>query len=69
MIFGEKYFSCYILLTEETVLSGSLYFVRYWALCVLYLFFTKCDAINSEINRIFQIKPFFRRDQKVNTKV
>ena len=38
MIFKEKYFSCYILLTDQTELSGSFYFVRYWAICVLQLF-------------------------------
>ena len=37
MIFEEKYFSCYILLTDQTSLSGCLYFVR-WIVWVLQLF-------------------------------
>ena len=35
MIFEEKYFSGYIILTDSILLSGCLYFVRYWAICVL----------------------------------
>ena len=34
----EKYFSCYILLTDQISLSDCLYFLRYWAICVLHLF-------------------------------
>ena len=37
-IFQEKYFSCYILLIGIISLPGSLYFLRYWAICVLQLF-------------------------------
>ena len=36
--FKEKYFSCYILLTDHVLLSGCFYFLRYWAICVLQLF-------------------------------
>ena len=39
MIFEEKYFWSYILLPDQISLSDSLYFVRYWAICVLQLFF------------------------------
>ena len=35
MIFQEKYFSCYILLTYRASLSGCLYFLRYWTVHVL----------------------------------
>ena len=38
MIFQEKYFSCYILLTYQISFSNCLYFSRYWAICVLQLF-------------------------------
>ena len=38
MIFLEKYFSCYILLTDQISLSDCLYFWKYWAICVLQLF-------------------------------
>ena len=34
----ENYFFCYILLTDQVSLSGCLYFVRYWSVCVLQLF-------------------------------
>ena len=36
--FWKKYFSCYILLIDEMLLSGYLYFMRYWAIYVLQLF-------------------------------
>ena len=32
--FEEKYFPCYILLTDQIPLSGCLYFVRYWEISV-----------------------------------
>ena len=35
MIFGEKYIFCCILLTDQISLFVCLYFVRYWAMCVL----------------------------------
>ena len=34
MIFQEKCFPCYILLTDRISLSDCLYFLRYWAICV-----------------------------------
>ena len=36
--FSTKMFPCYILLTDQISLSGCLYFLRYWAICVLQLF-------------------------------
>ena len=36
--FSEQRFSCYILLTDQISLSDCLYFLRYWAICVLRLF-------------------------------
>ena len=38
MIFEEKYFSCYILLTDQISLASCLYFLKYWATNVLQLF-------------------------------
>ena len=38
MIFQEKCFTCYILLTDQISLSDRLPFSRYWAICVLQLF-------------------------------
>ena len=35
MVFEEKYFSPYIPLSDQISLSGCLYFVRYWAICVV----------------------------------
>ena len=37
MIFQEKYFSCYILLSVQIYLPGHHYFLRYYARCVLQL--------------------------------
>ena len=37
MIFKEKYFSDYILLTDKISLSGCIFFVRHWAICTLQL--------------------------------
>ena len=38
MIFQEKCFSCYILLNDQISMSDSLYFSRYWTICVSQLF-------------------------------
>ena len=38
MIFQEKCFSFYILLTDQLLLFHCLYFLRNWAICVLQLF-------------------------------
>ena len=56
IIFQEKCFS-YVLLTDQISLSDCLYFLRYWAICVLQLFVSQ--VINSEINLIFLIRQFF----------
>ena len=31
--FQQKCFSCYILLTDQILLSGCFYFLRHWAIC------------------------------------
>ena len=36
--FREKYFSCYILLTDQISLCDCLYFLRYWVIYLLWLF-------------------------------
>ena len=36
-IFEEKYLFCHIQLIDQVSLSGCLYFVKYWAICVLQL--------------------------------
>ena len=35
MIFQEKCFSCYILLTDQVPLPKCLYFLSFWSICVL----------------------------------
>ena len=68
MIFQEKCFSCYILLTDQILLSDYLYFSRYWAICVLQLFcYPGCEVITFESKPLFLIKPLLY-DQKVKTK-
>ena len=37
VIFQEKCFSCYILLTDKIPFPDCLYFLRYWSICVLQL--------------------------------
>ena len=50
MIFQDKYFSCYILLTDQILLPVCLYFLRYWAIYALQLFiFQSVQARNQEI--------------------
>ena len=78
IIFEEKYISCSILMIDQISLSGYLYFVRYWAVCLLQLFFlfvcfsiisiAGCDVMNSEVKPIFLIMLFFLHEQKVVTK-
>ena len=45
MIFQEKYFSFYILSTDQILLSGSLYLLRYWT---IYLY---CNYLLSSLWR------------------
>ena len=55
MIFQEKCFSCYILITDQISLSDCLYFSRYWTICqcILQLF------INQAVGLIFLVKPLW----------
>ena len=65
MIFQEKCFSCYILLTDHNSLPDCLYFLRYWAICLLQLFVSPgCDVRNFEINLIFLIQLFLYMTKK-----
>ena len=59
MIFEEKCFSCYFRLTHQISSSGYLYFLRYCAMCFVFVCFRDWDVINFEINFVFLIKPFF----------
>ena len=54
----EKYFSCYILLTDLFSMSDWLYFLRYWTTSFAVVCCPVCDVINFEINLSFLIEPF-----------
>ena len=69
MIFQEKSFPCFILLTDRISFSGYLYFLRYWTIYELLLFcFPACDVISFEIKFSFLIKPFFYITKKSEQK-
>ena len=38
-------------------------------MCILIICLPGCDVKNFEINLNFLIKPFFRHDQQINTKI
>ena len=48
--FQEKCLSCYILLTDQMSFSDYLYFLRYWAICVLDLF--RSQVVTSKILKL-----------------
>ena len=58
MIFDAKYFSRYILLTDQISLSDYIYFFRFWAMHVLELFVPVSDIINFEISQGSLVKAF-----------
>ena len=66
MIFEEKYLYCYILLFDKVSITGCLYFVRYWTMCIVIVC---CDVKNFEINVIFLIKPFLLQDKNLNMRM
>ena len=55
MIFFFKFFSYYILLTDQISLSRSPHFLRQWAMCTTIVCFPRCDVIKFENNLIFRI--------------
>ena len=50
IIFQEKRFSCYVLLTSQMLWFDSHYFLRYWAICVLQMFVKQ--AMTSKILKL-----------------
>ena len=62
MNFREKCFSCYILLTDQTLLSDCLYLLR------PIVYFPSCDVKNSGIKLIFLIKSFFYMTENLRQK-
>ena len=70
MIFQEKYFSCYILLSDQISLSDRLLFVEILInICIALVCEPSCDVTNFEINLIFLIKPFFYITKKSRRKL
>ena len=69
MIFQEKCFPYYILITDQMSLSDCLYFLRFWAICVLQLLVNQ--DVTSQILKLtlFLIKPFLYINQKSRQKV
>ena len=59
-----EYFSCYILWIGLVSLSGWLHFVRYWATCLMQLFFNQ--VATSWILKL--MKPLFLHDQNLKQK-
>ena len=50
----KMYTQCYILLSNQISLSGCLYFLRYWTICLLQLFVNQVvTGTNFEINLSF----------------
>ena len=67
--FWTKIFLLLYSINGSNFIVCCLYFVRYWAICVLQLFFKPvCDVMNFEVNLGFLITPFFLHDQNVATK-
>ena len=50
----EKSFSCYVLLIDQVSFSSCLYFVKYWAICLLQLFVNQVVT-----SRILKLTLFF----------
>ena len=74
MIFQEKCFSCYILLTDQFLLSDCLYLLRYWAIYALQLFASQVVTLKTlklksdshlpkNLCYLFDLKPF-KNDEK-----
>ena len=58
LILGEKYFSLYILLTEQISLSDFLFLLEMLGnMSIVVVCFPDCDVINFEINLNFPNKP------------
>ena len=56
IIFGEEYFSCYTLLTDQISLTNCLYFLGYWTIMYCDYQLSACDIIHFEISLSFLIK-------------
>ena len=65
MIFEEQYLSCYILLPDQIAMSDCLYFVKYWALCVLSLFVNQ--VVTPQILKLKQLQPYLSNQALLST--
>ena len=69
MIFEEKFFFCYILLTDQVSFVWLLLLHEILGnMCIVIICQQGCDVMNFEINVNFLIKLFSLHDQKVKTK-
>ena len=66
MIFKEKYFSCYVLLTNFNYSNFIVWLLFFHEIlghiCIIIICFSVCDVINFEIKLSYQV--FFLYDQK-----
>ena len=67
MIFQEKCFSSYILLTNQISLPGLLIEIL-GNMCIAIVCLPDCDAMTFEINLIFLIKPILYMNKKSKQK-
>ena len=59
MIFQEKYFSCYILLTNQISWTDCIYFLRCWTIFGLQLPFSQVvTSLDLELNLLFESSSF-----------
>ena len=67
--FQDKFFSSYILLTDQFSWSDCLYFLKYCAICVLQLFVNQ--VVTSKILKLILLsnQAIFLHDRKVKTKI
>ena len=63
-------------ITDQISLLDCFYFLRYWTIgivyrlyCIIYVYYTRCNVINFEINLIFLIKLFFCMNKKSRQKL
>ena len=69
MIFQEKCFSFYILLTDQISLSDLLLLEILANMCIAIVCLPGCYVINYEIDFIFQIKPFLDMTKELKQKI
>ena len=52
----QNFLSCYVLITDQILLSDCFYFLRYWAICITIVCLPGCGNINVENNSTSLIK-------------